>query len=359
MRESYTYLPQLPSNVDVPYPYIGLGDLLDVSKRFDSHVTQNDTATLQDEFFRIQQKIVPDEASFIATSASNLSKRLELIALNEVSRKDKHVGVVILDRYIAPHISHPSFFRLNLSRDKTGKQVNRPGIQDSSTEQYQKLHQWRGEQDFDEVILMDDALGVGSTLIQTIRALNGDYPQQKVRAFTGIATSGGEVWSGLEKVYKATGVMTEYLTLQKASEQTESSTGLSICNSRDMTILGGYIQPDTDSLRRSSPHFLPWTVTVPKNFTAPTRRELAADLLFDFNDRFIDFLEKRTQRSLMMRDLTEKGFGVPFTNISIVEQQFPDLKPDMYVKEYLNQAHDVFVRNRPTILWEANGGQKK
>lgn len=360
-KEPYVYLQQLPEVVDAPHPYIGLGDLLAVSQRFDPSISDTDIKGLQDEFFHIQRAIVPDEASFIATLAADLNKRLEAVALYEVNRKDKHVGVVIIDRYIASDIDHPSFFRLNISRDKTGKQVPRPGAQDSLSEQYDNINNWRTARDFDEIILMDDAVGVGSTLIKTITELKKELPHQKMRALAGIATSGGEVWSGIEKVYAATGVMTEYLTLQKASKQSEASTGLSICNSRDMTILGGYIQPtaESGSHRRSSPHFLPFTITVPKNFTAPYHRMEAAEMLMDFNGKYVDFLERRVQRTLVMQELADKGFGVPSSNISILDDHFPRVSAETSVGAYLIQSYEILKMHRSTILKEVKYSQRR
>ena len=359
MKESYCYLQKLPSVIDTPYPYIGLGDLDNVTRRFDPSVVPADTEKIQDALFQIQQEIVPDEASFVATSATDMNAQLESIARYEVNRSDSHVGVIILDRYIAPQISHPSFFRLNVSRDKTGRQVRRPGKNEDVEKQYKLLHKWRKVKDFDEIIVMDDVLGVGSTLIQTIRTLKKALPQQNIRAVTGIATSGGEVWSGIEKVYEATGVMTEYLTLQKASDQTASSTGLSICNSRDMTIIGGYLQPDEIFPPRTSPHFLPFTITVPKNFTAPYNRELASDLLLSFNYMFIDFLEKRIQHPLTMQDLANAGFGIPSSNIDIVNKKLPETQPSTCVKDQLAQMHDIFVKHKTKILAEITPTQRR
>ncbi len=359
MQESYMYLPQLHSIVDAPHPYIALGDLIDISQRFDPNISEEDIMSLQKDFFLIQQEIIPNEASFIATSATEMNKRLEAVALYEVSRKDRNVGVVIIDRYIAPKTDHPSFFRLNVSRDKKSKQVNRPGTQKEVSKQYKDLYIWRRDKDFDEVVLMDDAVGTGSTLIQTINELKKTLPHQKIRAFTGIATSGGESWSGIENVHKATGVSTEYLTLQKASEQTEFSTGLSICNSRDMTILGGYIQPDIDNLRLSSPHFLPFSITVQKNFTAPYNRALAAELLFSFNNTYINFLEQKVQRPLLMQDLIDKGFGLPYSNIALLNIHFPQLSASTPVTDYFTQSHDVFLKNMSEILQEVSHPQRK
>lgn len=348
--ESYTYIHQLPEVVDEPYPYIGLGDIEDVSQRFDPTVTTEDTENLQNNFFLIQQGIVPDEASFIATSAKELAQQLEIVALSEVNRNDKHVGVIIIDRYIATNVEHDSFFRLNISRDKTGKQVPRPGSEEDVTNQYDKLKKWQVANNFDEVVLMDDALGVGSTLIQTIGEVSKVIPRQKIRAFTGIATTGGEVWSGIEKVYAATGIMTEFLTLQHASPPTESSTGLSICNSRDMTVLGGYIQPGSQNPRRSAPHFLPFTVTVPKNFTDPNKRVMAAEQLLDFNLSFTGFLEGRIQRPLTMQDLAEKGFGYPSSNIPALSKYLPEASASTLVKEHLVQSADIFRRHQSAIF---------
>lgn len=354
MRETYLYTKKLPDVIDVPHPYIGLGDLSDISKRFDSSISTEDTAQLQDELFGIQQVIVPHEASFIATSAKELASRLEAVAFYEVNRADTNVGVVILDRYIAQTTEHPSFFRLNVSRDKTGKQVARPGTQEAVSSQYDKMTQWRKDNDFEEVILMDDVLGVGTTLISTINELKKVLPHQKIRAFTGIATSGGEVWSGIEKVYKETGIMTEYLTRQQSSKQTQSSTGLSICNSRDMTMLGGYVQPGASNPRRSSPHFLPFTITVSKNFTDPYKRVIAADLLLGFNGIFIDFLEERMQQSLTMQDLTDKGFGHPVSNISAINGHFSEPSAGTLVKDHFTQARNIFVKHKQTIFEEVS-----
>jgi hypothetical protein len=358
MNESYTYMPTLPDIVDAPHPYIGLGDLLDISKRFDPTVSASDTAPLQDELFNIQQLIVPDEASFIATPANALAERLGCVAFQETQRSDTHVGVVIIDRYIAPQAVHPSFFRLNASRDSTSQQIERPGVPVGLDNQYNSLKEWCEYHDFDEVVLMDDALGTGSTFIMTINKLRHELPHQRLRVFAGIATTGGETWSGVEKVYKATGIMPEYLTLQKASEQTESSTGLSICNSRDMTLFGGYLQPGSGNPRLSSPHFLPYTVTVPKNFTAPYYRVVAAELLLDFSDRFVDFLEQRAQRPLVMQDCSDKGFGFPATTVDSIHEYLPEPSPRTLIKDHLTQSRDVFVRHRPRLILAASAIQR-
>lgn len=191
MRDTYEYQPSLPRVVDVPHPYIGIGDLLVVSQRFDPFVAAGDVEYLQHDLFSIQQKIVPAEVSFIATSASEMNKQLEEIGLIEVNRPEKKVGVVIIDRYIASDTSHPFIFKLNVSRDTNTKLVSRPGAEKDVSEQHKNISQWREENKFDEIVIMDDVVGVGSTMIQTVRELRRAIPKQKIRIIAGIATSGG------------------------------------------------------------------------------------------------------------------------------------------------------------------------
>lgn len=154
----------------------------------------------------------------------------------------------------------------------------------------------------------------------------------------------GGVWSGMEKVYNETGVMIEYLTLQKASEPTESSTGLSICNSRDMTILGGYLHPESENPRKNFPHFLPYTITVPKNFTDPKKRVVASELLIAFNYDYVRFLEGRMGRDLIMQDFVDRGFAQPSSNIPSIQDQFSEQLGSALVRDHLAESATIFER---------------
>ncbi len=347
------FLDSLPSTINDPHPHLGIGDLLSVLRRFDHTIQEETIAPFQLELFDIQSKIAPDEATFMTTSATIIEKQLGRLAAQELERTDSRVGVVVLDRY-TPVNAQEDIFKLEVSRDINNRQITRPGAVHRPDDQYHLLAKWAARKELNEIIVMDDVLGTGSTLIPTLNRIKHDLSDRRIRAITAIATTGGKVWSGIEKVEQATGITTEYTTLLKASEETLTSTGLSICNSRDMTVLGGYLTAKANGFRLSVPHFLPYTVTVPKNITSPQKRFAAAEHLLDFNDRFIDLLETRADHHLTLQDISDRGFGVPSTIIDAMRKYLPIPRPSTPIKEYLKDTKDVFTRHRSELTYLAN-----
>lgn len=349
-RERFGSADILPSIIAEPFPFVAIGDLYEVVRKFDPKTKKRHIKSLQAELFRLEQSFAPERSTFFYTDADSLNKRLEAISLSETERTDKRVGVIQMDRYIASDVENPHFFRLDISRGADNKPITRPGATLSPTEQLQRLAEWTRDGNYNELVFVDDVLAFADTLIPLIGSVKADNPQVGVKVIVGLAASGGS-WRGLEKVQEV-GIPVQHTTRINASPEIADTTlGMAIPVSRDFTIFGGKIGQDQSGNQLCFPYFLPFSKPM-VSVTRPTNKFESSTAYIDFSRKFVTFIEKRIGRPLTIQDLVDKGIGIPHTSVKCLQNIMQLPSPETTVRDYLSYAEKVMLNNRDAITVE-------
>jgi hypothetical protein len=267
---------ELPGIVDRPYPYVVIGDISDVTKRITDRPDIN-VEFFQDKLYSMFKTIMPEKSTFYSVSADKINFAIEKIVKSEIENPFKKVGVVNLDRYLCSNIKSDSIFQINISRDINGGLIARPGETTSPEDQIKNLMLWSIKNNFRELIIIDDVLAFGDTLVPFIKGLQKETPNTKVKVLVGLASSGGS-WRGIERVREETGIISEFITLIEASDKRPDTSGMAIPTSRDFTFLGGKVSKIENNVL-SYPYFLPFSVPVGSFMPKEQRVKNARDLL--------------------------------------------------------------------------------
>jgi uracil phosphoribosyltransferase len=273
---------ELPRVIDTQYPYVALGDLSDVVKRI-TGCSDINVQPFQDKLYSMFKEIMPENSTFYPIAADSINTKIEERVRTEIKRTDKKVGIVNLDRYLCSNIQSNSIFQVNISRgSRTGEGlISRPGEKLSPKEQVENLILWIKDNNYQEIIIVDDVLAFGDTLVPFINEdLRKGAPETTIRVLVGLASSGGS-WNGIERVKDETGVTPEYLTRINASAETDLTLGMAIPTSRDFTFLGGKVSKK-DDIWYSYPYFYPFSIPQ-GSFMPKERRVDSARNLFTFN----------------------------------------------------------------------------
>lgn len=267
---------KLPEIIDKPYPYIVIGDLSDVTKRITNRSDIN-VQFFQNKLYSILENVMPEGSTFYSVTTDDINIKVEKNIKTEIENPYKKVGVVNLDRYLCSNIKSDSIFQINISRGADGGLVSRPGENISPKDQIRNLMLWTLNNNFQELIIVDDVLAFGDTLAPFITKLQEETTNTKVRVLVGLASSGGS-WRGIERVQEETGILPEFVTLIKASPETALTLGMAIPTSRDFTFLGGKVSKigETTFLY---PYFLPFSVPVGSFMPQEKRVNNARELL--------------------------------------------------------------------------------
>jgi hypothetical protein len=268
---------KLPRTIDQPYPYVAIGDISDVAKRITNRPDIN-FQFFQDKLNSIFKKNMPEGSTFYSVSGDTINTEVEKVVKAEIKNPYKKVGIVNLDRYLCSNIKSDSIFQINISRGIDGGLIARPGETISPEVQTINLMSWSQRNNFQELIIIDDVLAFGDTLVPFIKGLQGEMPNTKIRVLVGLASSGGS-WRGAERVQEETGVIPEFTTLIKASPETNLTLGMAIPTSRDFTFLGGKVSKIRE-ITYSYPYFLPFSIPagsfMPQEKRVNNARELLA-----------------------------------------------------------------------------------
>lgn len=263
--------------IDTPYPFLVIEDLSFVSKRIAPQRLDRDIQYFQDGLNSILKANMPEGSTFCTFSAVDVNTQIEQIIKSEIENPYKKVGVANLDRYLCSGIKSDSIFQINISRNISGGLSSRPGETTSPEDQIKKLIRWTKDNSFQELIITDDVLAFGDTLIPFILNLQKGIPNTKIRALVGLASSGGS-WSGIENVKSATDITPEFITMVKASPETNLTLGMALPTSRDFTFLGGKVA-QKGSTTLSYPYFLPFSIPVGSFMPQEKRVNSARELL--------------------------------------------------------------------------------
>ena len=267
---------ELPRIIDGPYPYVAIGDLSDVAKRITGYADIN-VQTFQSKLNSMFKEIMPSGSTFYPVMADDINTEIEKRVRAEIENPYKKIGVVNLDRYLCSNIKSGNIFPINISRNINGGLSSRPGETASPEDQIASLVNWCNDNNFQELLITDDVLAFGDTLVPFINGLKGSIPiATNIRVLVGLASSGGS-WRGIEKVKEETGITPEFLTLINASLETDLTLGMAIPTSRDFTFLGGKIS-QIDNLSISFPYLLPFSIPAPSFMPIESRVNVAKEL---------------------------------------------------------------------------------
>lgn len=332
-----------PELIDTSYPYLSLQDLGVTSRELAPELTDEQVGLLEEELLAIQRQYAPESSTFYPIDAATLYRDLELSAANELSRTDRRVGVVYMDKDIATHQElGERELRLDLSRSTTGDIVSRRGSQFTAEEQVSRMIGWASGQQLEEIVLVDDVLAFGETvsaIAGTIREkLSDDQPT--IRMLTGIATTGG-VWRGIEVAQEANIEVTALTTVQASNPIEGKTRGMAIPTSRDLTVLGGKIGNQEG---QSVPYFLPFNEPLISILGEKRQWKQASLDLLDYNEAFVSVLERVNGEPVTIGSLALHGFGIPYTSLDRPDIQFAVPDTSVELTKYIAELRDIVHR---------------
>ncbi len=339
-----------PEIISTPYPWICLMDLEGIARIFASQIKNQDIENFCKELFQAEQAFAPPGCTFYYISADKINEKLSAISEQEASKSETKTGVVQLDRYIASKNNNPNFFRLNISRGQNNSLVARPGIQATPEGQLNELVKWAKNGSYQELVFVDDVLAFADTLIPLLKQLRERLPEQKFKVIVGLAASGG-IWRGLEKIQDE-GVPVEYLTKTCASPEINGVTsGMAICTARDMTVLGGKIGKLATGEQISYPYFLPFSKPN-TSFVDKDKIFIASYKFLDVSRKLLQFLEREIGKIITLKDFIDKGFGIPFTNLTCLQEKMFLPSRDTRVLDYIDYVEKNLSDNSSAIQKE-------
>lgn len=340
--------PNSPELIDYPYPYVAVGDIEDVIKRLSPKFSLKVIDGLQSDFFKIQKKFTPKEFTYCTVYAAQINKKIEDRVNEELLVKNGNIGFVHMDRYICANDHRDEFFRLEISREANSGLISRPGSNVPPDKQIENLTEWVKSNNFDQLIFIDDVLAYADTLIPIISDIQHKTNDMQIRVLVGMASS-GEKWSGIEKVAEKTGILAEYITLIKASPETDWSTGMSISCSRDFTLFGGRISlHEKTQMLTSHPYIFPFSLPKKALLAGDPRLESTSHF-FEFSKKIVFLIEEVNGNKLTIQDLVNNGFGVPYTSIDSLKNLFPFPSRADRLIDYLDVCRFVFDQNMEVI----------
>lgn len=322
---------RIPERIEVDYPYVVLADFEHVFGRFEGVLGKTSVDIYEKEVAEVLAKVSPDLTNFVRLEVKKVTDELVRRIEKEVMQSER-VGVVQLDRYIGG--DGGNYFRLEVSRGVDGGLVPRPGCEVDVDTQFAALAQWVLEGNYKKLIVVDDVLAFGDTLVPLLNGFKELLPEAELKVMVGLAASGGG-WQGLERVQNETGVEVEAVTVVKAGEENEWTSGMAMPALRDFTFLGGKIGVDeTSGVQKNYPYFLPFSAPV-VSFMPKERRYEASAVLMDISIEAVEEMNGNLGRNLLMRDLQEAGFGLPSIKLECLQDQKWEPGPDDNVWEYL------------------------
>lgn len=323
----------LPKTIENPYPYLVLGDLPEVGKRFVGEKVEP-ILRLQKSVFDILSKARPEATTYIPVLTEKMNTELTEKILEEMERLDGGLGVVQLDRYIAQEISDDNLFRMNVSRGVNGGLMPRPGTSRMPEDQVADLAVWAKEGNYKKLLFVDDILAFGDTLTPLIKMTQELLPDADMEVLVGVASSGGG-WAGKERVENETGVKVSALCTSSAGDENEWTSGMAIPTSRDFTFLGGKVMFDKETgIDYSFPYFLPFSVPV-ISFMKPEKRMGVSFDLMEASIQAVEGIESQYGVVITLGDLANTGFGIPVSGLRCLQNDVIEPRPEMKLSDYL------------------------
>ncbi len=326
---------RIPERIEVAYPYVVLADFDHVFGRFEGLLGDRKVNEFENKVASVLAKVSPDLTNFVTLKVKSVIDEVEKRVATE--RLVGKVGVVQLDRYIDGD-ENGDYFRLEVSRGVAGGLVPRPGCETSVDDQFKAMAEWVVEGQFEKLLIVDDVLAFGDTLTPMLNGFKELIPNTKLKVLVGLAASGGG-WQGLERVKGETGVEVEAVTIVKAGEENEWTSGMAMPALRDFTFLGGKIWTDEKSNQRLNfPYFMPFSMPV-ISFMPKERRYEASVELINISIAVVEEMRRTLGRDLLMKDLKDAGFGLPSVKMESV-------KEDAWIPQEMDSVWEYLQYNK-------------
>ncbi len=341
---------RVPERIEVDYPYVVLADFEHVFGRFEGIIGDKKVDEFERKVASVLAYASPDLTNMVKLKVKNVIDEVESRIQKERSSGGK-VGVIQLDRYIDGN-EDVDYFRLEVSRGVAGGLVSRPGCDISVDEQFRNMAEWVLDGEYDRLLIVDDVLAFGDTLTPMLNGFKELIPETKLKVLVGLAASGGG-WRGLERVTEETGVEIEAVTIVKAGEENEWTSGMAMPALRDFTFLGGKIANDEVTGRRQNfPYFVPFSVPV-ISFMPKEKRYDAGVAMLDISIEAVEEMNRNLGRDLVVRDLVEAGFGIPSIKLACLQEFKWEPGEDDSVWEYLQYNRYLLEKFATEIQEEA------
>lgn len=343
---------ELPQIIEVPYPYIVIEDIPEVLRVMNKRIDKQTSLAVQEAVSLILGEAAPDGVTFITTKSTVLKCKLEREIRKEL--KTESTGVIQLDRYICSGWKNDNLIRLNLSRSVSGGLSSRPGTLETPEEQIERLVQWAENGNYMKILLVDDVLAFGDTLTPLIQGLKAVLPEAEIEVLVGISSSGGG-WGGRERVVEETGVNVRAMSIVKAGEKNDWTSGMALPTSRDFTFFGGKVLTNTESgIQFSFPYFLPFSVPV-TSFMPIESRVVISRKLMDLSVIIAQTIDAELGRRVTLGEILSRGFGVPTTRLECLMGKALEINSSTSLSDYLMGYRNIFEENIEEISRESMG----
>lgn len=341
---------ELPRVIEEPYPYLVLGDLPEVGKRFLGEGAEP-ILRLQKRVFDILNRARPEATTYIQVLTEKMNESLTQIIIEEMEKLDGNLGVIQMDRYIGQEINADNLFRMNVSRGVDGGLMPRPGTTILPEEQVTNLAEWAKKGNYKKLLFVDDVLAFGDTLTPLIQMTKELLPDADIEVLVGVASSGGG-WNGKERVEEATGVKVSALCISKAGEKNDWTSGMAIPTSRDFTLFGGKVLYNENlEIGYSFPYFLPFSIPV-ISFMEPEKRVAISVDLMEASIKAVMEIENQYETTLTLGDLSKAGFGIPVSCLKCLKDDVIEPNPEMKVTDYLGYYQALLEERMPDVCAE-------
>lgn len=341
---------EVPKKIEGSYPYVVLADFEHVFGRFETVLGNNKIHKFESGVASILARVSPDLTNFVTLKIKGVIGEVEARIKSEKAMSGK-MGIVQLDRYIDGDDSR-DYFRVEVSRGVSGGLVPRPGCDVAVEKQFESLAKWVIDGDYDSLLIVDDVLAFGDTLTPMLNGLKELSPKTKLKVLVGLAASGGG-WNGLERVQTETGVEVEAVTIVRAGEENEWTSGMAMPALRDFTFLGGKVWIDEETGERLNyPYFLPFSLPVISFMPKEKRYEAAVELM-NVSIGVVEEMEKTLGRRMIMKDLQEAGFGMPSVKLECLQEDKWAPEREDSVWEYLQYNKYLLLSKEAEIREEA------
>lgn len=341
---------KIPELIDSKYPYVVLADFDHVFNRLSETKLDKELIEIfEDKVINVLGKVSPEMTSFTSLNVGLIIEEVERRITKERNSGDK-VGVVQLDRYINGDKAG-DYFRLEISRGVSGGLVPRPGCDTAVEDQFKNLAEWVVGGNFNRLLIVDDVLAFGDTLTPMLNGFRELIPNTKLKVLVGLAASGGG-WKGLERVLEAS-VDVEAVTVIKAGDENEWTSGMAMPALRDFTFLGGKILTDKTTGRRLNfPYFLPFSLPV-ISFMPKEKRYDASLELMNVSIEIVEQMCREVGQDLTMQDLKEAGFGMPSIRMKCLQNEVWEPNMTDSVWKYLQYCRFLLQYKKQEVQKEA------
>lgn len=344
---------ELPELIEQPFPYLVLGDLREVTKRLNIELPAETINRYQLALFEILYEASPEGTTYIPTITEPLIAKVEAGIIEEILDSGEDLGIVQLDRYIGADVDDERYFRLNLSRGINGGLMTRPGSKVTPDEQIRQLYEWAIKGNYRKLLLVDDVLAFGDTLVPLIKGIKEVLPEADIEVLVGVASSGGS-WSGIEKVKEETGVEVRAMTVVKASSENDWTSGMALPTARDFTFLGGKILSDGET-QLNFPYFLPFSIPVVSFMPKEVRFEISRKLM-DLSIEIINAIDTSREKGITVGDLVKAGFGVPMSKMACLSSEMVMPDKETRLSDYMEYYRFLLESKQEEIKQEAGIG---